>query len=115
MSTAAPLTPLSMALLVTLGGGDLHGYALLREVEERSGGTLRPGTGSLYAALQRLMDEGLIIESPERPGDADDARRKYYRITGRGRTAVVEEARRMEGLLADARRHGLIPAREGRG
>lgn len=115
MATESPLTPLSMAILVALGGGDLHGYALLRQVEERSGGQLRPGTGSLYAALQRLMDEGLIVESPERPEDDDDARRRYYRITGDGRAAVAVEAGRLEELLADARRHGLIPAREGRG
>jgi DNA-binding PadR family transcriptional regulator len=99
-----------MALLVALGAGDLHGYALLREVEERSEGRLRPGTGSLYAALQRLMEEGLIVESPTRPADADDARRKYYRITAAGRSAVVDEARRMQGLLEDARKNGLIPA-----
>lgn len=114
MPTEAPLTPLSMALLVALGSDDLHGYALLREVEERSDGKLRPGTGSLYAALQRLLEEGLIIESPERPRD-DDARRKYYRITEQGRAAVAVEARRLEGLLAEARRHGLIPVRGGRG
>jgi len=115
MATESPLTPLSMAILVALGGGDLHGYALLRQVEERSGGLLCPGTGSLYAALQRLMDEGLIVESPERPEDDDDARRRYYRITADGRAAVAVEAGRVEELLADARRYGLIPAREGRG
>jgi len=112
MSTESPLTPLSMALLVALGHGDLHGYALLREVEDRSDGRLRPGTGSLYSALQRLMEEGLIVESPDRPED-DDSRRKYYRITGEGRASVATEARRMEELLADARRHGLIPASGG--
>lgn len=115
MSSGAPLTPLSMAVLVSLGGGDRHGYALLREMEERSDGRLSPGTGSLYAALQRLMAEGLIIESPERPQCDDDARRKYYRITGAGRAAVAVEARRLEDLLEDARRHGLIPAGEGHG
>lgn len=112
MHPDSPMTPLTMALLVALGGGDLHGYALMQEVERRSDGKLRPGTGSLYAALQRLMDEGLLEESPSRPDDAD-ARRKYYRITDAGRRAVAEEARRMQGLLDDARRHGLIPANEG--
>lgn len=111
MPTETPLTPLSMALLVALGQGDLHGYALMREVESRSHGQLRPGTGSLYAALQRLMDQGLIVESPERPDGDDDARRRYYRITEAGRSAVVVEAARMARLLDDARRHGLIPAR----
>jgi len=111
MSRDTPLTPLSMAILVALGREDLHGYALMREVVERSDGRLSPGTGSLYAALQRLMEEGLLIESPRRPGADDDARRRYYRITQAGRAAVAEEAARMDRLLADARAHGLIPAR----
>jgi DNA-binding PadR family transcriptional regulator len=105
-----PLTPLSMAILVALGREDLHGYALMQEIEERSDGRLSPGTGSLYAALQRLMDAGMIVESPDRPVD-DDARRRYYRITPGGRAAVADEAERMDRLLEDARAHGLIPAR----
>lgn len=108
-----PLTPLTMAILVSLGREDLHGYALMREIEERSDGHLAPGTGSLYAALQRLMDARLIEESRERPARGDDARRRYYHITGEGRRAAADEAGRMDRLLADARRAGLIPAREG--
>lgn len=111
MGRETPLTPLSLAILVALGGGDLHGYALLGAVEEGSDGQLRPGTGTLYAALQRLMDVGLIVESTARPADDDDARRRYYRITGEGRAAVAAEAARLNRLLADARRHGLLPAR----
>ena len=111
MPQDTPLTPLSMAILVALGREDLHGYALMREIEERSDGRLSPGTGSLYAALQRLMEAGLIVESPERPSAEDDARRRYYRITPEGRAAVAEEAARMDRVLADARAHGLIPAR----
>ncbi len=102
-----------MAILVSLGREDLHGYALMREIEERSDGHLVPGTGSLYAALQRLMEGGLIEESSDRPAGDDDARRRYYRITAGGRAAVAAEAARMDRLLADARRHGLIPARDG--
>jgi DNA-binding PadR family transcriptional regulator len=108
-----PLTPLTMAILVSLGREDLHGYALMREIEDRSDGRLRPGTGSLYAALQRLMDSGLIEESPERPAEDDDARRRYYHITSAGRLAVADEAARMDRLLDEARRNGLLPAREG--
>lgn len=111
MPTASPLTPLTMSVLVALGARDLHGYALMQQLDERSDGRLRPGTGSLYAALQRLMDQGLIVESPDRPADDDDARRKYYRITDAGRAAVADEAARMHRLLDDARRFGLIPAR----
>lgn len=106
------MTPLTMAILVALGGGDQHGYALMRGIQERSDGRISPGTGSLYAALQRLMDEGLIVVSDDRPPD-DDARRKYYRITAAGKRAVADEATRMRRLLDDAHAHGLIPA-EGR-
>lgn len=109
MSYETPLTPLSLALLVSLGREDQHGYSLMQEVEERSGGQLRPGTGSLYAALQRLLDDGLIVDSPDRPRPDEDGRRKYYRITAEGRRAVADEARRLNGLLSDARAAGLIP------
>lgn len=110
MPNDTPPTPLSMAILVALGRGDLHGYALMREIEATSDGQLAPGTGSLYAALQRLMDQGLIVESPDRPGKDDDARRRYYRITRAGKAAAATEAARMDRLLSDARRHGLFPA-----
>lgn len=110
MTHETPITPLSMALLVSLGREDQHGYALMQEVEEQSGGRLRPGTGSLYAALQRLMDEGLIVESPDRPRPDEDGRRRYYRITAAGRRAVVDEAERLRSLLSQASASGLIPA-----
>jgi len=110
MSERLPLTPLSVAILVALGREELHGYALMQEVEEGSGGHLRPGTGSLYAALQRLMNEGWIRESPNRPRPDEDSRRKYYQITEEGREVVGDELRRLVCLVDDARAHGLIPA-----
>ena len=70
-STAPPLSPLTMAILLALADGALHGYALMREVERQTEGTLTPGTGSLYAALYRLADEGLIEEAP---ADVDESR-----------------------------------------
>lgn len=114
-----PLTPLTMAILLALADRDLHGYALMKEVEEQSDGRLAPGTGSLYAALQRLMDDGLIDESPEAPGPGDDPRRKYYRITAAGRAVARAEAERMVQVVAVARARALgpepVPASGGEG
>ena len=104
-----PLTPLSMAILLALAGGDRHGYALMKEIERQTDGTLKPGTGSLYAALQRLMDDGLIEESPELPTADHDQRRRYYRITGAGRDVALAEARRMMRVLDVAREKRLAP------
>ena len=105
----APLTPLTMSLLLALADGDLHGYALLQEVERQSDGRLRPGTGTLYAALQRLEDEGLIRPSPDLPGPGEDQRRRYFRITAAGREAVRTEADRMLGTLRTAAAKRLLP------
>jgi len=106
---ALPLTPLSMAILLALAGGDRHGYALMKEIERQTDGMLKPGTGSLYAALQRLMDDGLIEESPELPAPDHDQRRRYYRITEAGREMALAETRRMMRVLDVAREKRLAP------
>ena len=102
---ALPLTPLTMAILLALAEGDAHGYALMREVERQTEGTLQPGTGSLYAALERLEEDGLIDEA--QPVEGRDRRRRYYRITARGRALARAEARRMERVLSLARQRDL--------
>jgi DNA-binding PadR family transcriptional regulator len=104
---SSSLTPLSMAILLSLAERDLHGYALLQEVERLTEGALKPGTGSLYTALQRLMDEGLLVESPDLPASDEDQRRRYYRITSPGRDAVRAEAARLTRLLRVARERDL--------
>lgn len=104
-----PLTPLTMALLLSLAEGERHGYALMKDVEEQTEGTLTPGTGSLYAALERLMDEGLIEEAPDAADGHDDRRRRYYRITEEGRAVTRAEARRMLRVLTVARDRDLAP------
>lgn len=109
MPEEPPLTPLTMAVLLALAAGDSHGYALMQDVERQTGGALAPGTGSLYAALQRLMEEGLIGESPDHPGPDEDQRRKYYRITEAGRDVARREAERMLDVVAVARRRRLLP------
>ncbi len=104
-----PLTHISFHVLVALGDRPLHGYGILKEMEDESGGALTPSTGSLYLALQRMEEEGLIEESPERPDEDDDARRRYYRLTSLGRTVARAEASRLASLVGAAARAGLAP------
>jgi DNA-binding PadR family transcriptional regulator len=106
-SHTVPLTPLSTAILLALAGKELHGYALMQEVEAQSGGVLTPGTGTLYAALMRLLDDGLIQEGDRPP--SDERRGRSYRISDAGRALVRAEAVRLDGVLRLARAHGLGP------
>lgn len=102
-----PLTPISFEVLLALLEGELHGYAILQAVEGRLAGKLPLRTGTMYRALARLMDEGLI----ERVGrDSDeDPRRRYYRITAFGRQTAKAEARRLADQVEAARGHRLLP------
>lgn len=104
-----PLTPLSMAILLALAPGDLHGYALLQEIERQSDGALRPGTGTLYAALQRLQDDGLIADSADRPAPDEDQRRRYHRLTTAGRALAAAETARLARVVEMARERGIVP------
>lgn len=103
-----PLSPLTMSILLALAGGDRHGYALMQEIEQQTDGALRPGTGSLYAALQRLLDEGLITESAKAPRGGEDARRKTFGITPAGRAAARAEVARLVRVLEHARATSLV-------
>ena len=102
-----PLTPPVFHVLVALADGEKHGYAILKEVEERTGGKAPLSTGTLYAIIKRLLNEGLIVEIDERP-DGDDERRRYYRLTEFGKQVAVADARRMEDALAGARTKKLV-------
>jgi DNA-binding PadR family transcriptional regulator len=101
-------------ILLVLLHGERHGYAIMREASERSGGTVVIQAGALYRMLRRLLDDGLVVESQRRPAaDADDERRRYYRVTALGRRAMAAEAERMATLAAAARaalRTGPVPA-----
>ncbi len=101
-----PLTPLSLAVLLAVSDEDLHGYAILKEIERESDGRTRPGTGTLYAALQRMVDEGLLEESSAAPDE--DARRRYYGITMLGRDVARAEVRRLERLVHLAAEKRLV-------
>ena len=103
-----PLSNLTFHVMVALGSGVSHGYAIGKEVEERSGGRLSPTTGALYQVLRRLQEDGLAEEAP-RPRDGnDDARRRYYRLTARGRAVAAAEAQRLDALVAAARAKRLV-------
>jgi DNA-binding PadR family transcriptional regulator len=104
-----PLTPLSYHILMALVEGERHGYAILRDIEERAAGAVRPGTGTLYAAIQRLVDEGAIEESTARRSADDDARRRYYRLTTFGRGLARAETLRLARLLDAPGARLLVP------
>ena len=99
-------------ILVALADRDRHGYAILQDIAARTGGQVKLSPSTLYSAIRRLLEDGLIEELEERPDPAhDDERRRYYRLTPHGRKIAMAEARRLERLLADARATGLLPKR----
>jgi DNA-binding PadR family transcriptional regulator len=97
---------------VSLADADRHGYALIQDIAERTAGGVRLGAGTLYRTVQRLLEDGLILETEERPDPDDhDERRRYYRITPFGRAVARAEADRLAELVKLARASGLIPRR----
>src|SRR5919109_4008300 len=105
-----PLTPVSFEILLALAGGEQHGYAVMLDVERRTSGAISLHAGSLYRALNRLLEAGLIEELEERPDPAhDDERRRYYRLTARGLDVARGEARRLELLVEAARQRRVLP------
>jgi len=101
-----PLTPISFEILLALVDGGQHGYAILQAVERRLDHRLPLRTGTLYRALARLVDEGLIVEAASDPADE---RRRLYRLTAAGRRAARAEAERLADQVAAARAHKLLP------
>ena len=92
-------------ILLALRSGEKHGYAIMSDVEELSEGRVRLGPGTLYGAIKRLLEDGLIQESDERPDPTlDDERRRYYRLTGLGEQACAAEVARLKALLSRASR-----------
>ncbi len=95
-----PLKPHWFHVLLSLADEEQHGYGIMHEVLERTGGKLRLWPATLYGTLKRLMDEELIEESSGRASpEADDARRRYYRLTRFGRSVLAAESRRLEDLV----------------
>src|SRR5262245_51485873 len=103
------LTPAAFHILLVLAGGENHGYAIMREVADNTQGKMRLGPGSLYGTIKRMLADGWIEASDERPDpELDDERRRYYRLTGVGRKLVQAEAERLEQLVNIARAKRLL-------
>src|SRR5215208_4531497 len=94
-----PLPPAFLHILIALGEGDRHGYAIMQEVIARTDGKVRMSPGTLYGSIRKMLDEGLIEEFFRRAQAADDERRRYYRVTKFGRAVAAAEADRLTALL----------------
>jgi DNA-binding PadR family transcriptional regulator len=102
--TSTPLTPAEFQVLVALADGDKHGYAIGKEVSLRTDGQVQLRAATLYTVIKRLLENGFIDETAARPDpDQDDERRRYYRLTPRGRKAAESEALRLEATARQAR------------
>jgi DNA-binding PadR family transcriptional regulator len=107
--TLLPLTPQMLHVLLALADGDKHGYAIIKEVSRRTDGEVVLGPGTLYALVKRMLGEGMILETDERPDAAlDDERRRYYRLTSFGRAVAVAEVNRLESIVQQARAKRLV-------
>jgi DNA-binding PadR family transcriptional regulator len=105
-----PLSPAFFHILLSLGEGERHGYALKREISLRTGGKLKLGPGVLYGSINKMVELGLIEESEARPdAHLDDERRRYYRITSYGRKVAQAEAARMRELVQLAKAKFGVP------
>ena len=108
VASLLPLPPVTFHVLIALADRDLHGYAIIREVRERTGGKVRLGAGTLYRSIQRMLEQGLIVEVRERPSpELDDQRRRYYRIAPFGTEVARAETRRLGQMVEMARARGF--------
>src|SRR6516162_4520631 len=107
-SSFLPLPAATFHILLAVADEDRHGYAIIQDVAARTDGELRLSAGTLYRSIQRMLDQGLIVEPRERPlPQLDDERRRYYRITPLGRAVAAAESRRMAQLVRMARNRGF--------
>ena len=105
-----PLLPATFHILVALADEDRHGYAIIQDVAARTDGSIRLSPGTLYRSIQRMLEDGLIVETDERPSpEDDDERRRYYRLTTLGTAVAQAEAARLMDLVRMARARGLAP------
>jgi DNA-binding PadR family transcriptional regulator len=100
LSKFLPLAPAALHILLALAGEDMHGYGIMQEVARQSEGAYKLGPGTLYDNLQRLMDQGMVLEVT-----SDDPRRRYYRLSSLGRKVLSTEISRLEGVVREARLH----------
>jgi DNA-binding PadR family transcriptional regulator len=99
MPRSKALPAASLHVVLALLDGELHGYALMRRVEDLSNGAVRMGPGTLYGTLNRLVETGLIKETTDRAPRGDNERRRYYELTPSGRLTAVDELTRLQALL----------------
>ncbi len=103
-----PLPQATFHILLALADEDRHGYAIMQDVDARTGGELKLGPGTLYRSIQRMLEQGLIVETRTRPAAGDDnERRRYYRITSFGTQVARAETRRLNQLVRLARAAGF--------
>ncbi len=104
-----PLTPAVFNILLALADREMHGYAIMLEVEANTAGQVKMGPGTLYGSIKRLLKAGLIDECEERPDpQMDDQRRRYYRLTGLGRRVLGAEAQRLADQMASVYAKGIL-------
>ena len=107
-----PLPPVTFHILAALADGDRHGYAIIQDVAARTDGELKLSPATLYRSIQRMLEQGLLAETDERPApELDDERRRYYRITRFGALVARAEARRLQQLVRLAKASGFAPGR----
>jgi DNA-binding PadR family transcriptional regulator len=104
-----PLPPATLHILLALAETDRHGYAIMQDVEARTEGALRLSAGTLYRAMARMVEQGLITEVDKRRTRDEDERRRYYRITPFGSAVARAEVRRLLQLVRHAQARGLTP------
>ena len=99
-----PLTPVAFEILLAVAERDRHGYAILQDIQRSTNGSMRVNPGTLYRAIARLVDSGLLEETAEQEApDLGDARRRYYALTPLGLSVARAEARRLEAQAVAAR------------
>jgi DNA-binding PadR family transcriptional regulator len=110
-----PLKPVEFLILMTVAAGERHGYGIMLDIAERTGGSVRLEAGGLYRSIRRLLADKLLTESPRRPAsDLDDERRRYYALSSLGKRVVAAEALRLRALVREAEASRIIdpePAR----
>ena len=103
------LTPLTFQILIALADAPLHGYGIIKEIARATGGRAEVEAGTLYAAIKRIREEGLIDVAPAPRHGRGDSRRRYYRLTPLGRRAARRESERLLALVQLAREKKMLP------
>jgi DNA-binding PadR family transcriptional regulator len=107
-----PLPPATFHILMAVSDEQRHGYAIIQDIAARTDGDLRMSAGTLYRSIQRMLEQGLIVETLDRPDpEEDDERRRYYQITSFGTAVARAEATRLAQLVRLARARGIAPER----